>query len=125
MPHKVLIAEDEEAIARLVQATVEKAGLEARVALDGKAAIELLQQETFVGVILDLLMPHYDGSEVLRRIRSNEATRDLPVIILATCPPSEADELIRAYEFAPTRFIRKPFDPRELIGQVRGFVTLL
>lgn len=114
MAKRVLIAEDEEAIARLVQATVSRAGYEGRIALDGKIALELLDSETFDGVILDLLMPHYDGAEVLKRIRNRESTRVLPVIILATCPPSEAEELIRAYEFAPTRFIRKPFNPPEL-----------
>jgi DNA-binding response OmpR family regulator len=118
MGKRVLIAEDEEAIARLVQASLKKAGHEGVIALDGRIAIHRLDTETFDFVVLDLLMPYYDGSEVLRHIRTREKTRDLPVVILATCPPSEADELIRAYEYSPIKFIRKPFTPSELIEVV-------
>ncbi|MGV3618938.1 MAG: response regulator [Fimbriimonas sp.] len=116
MSKRVLIAEDDEAIARLVQASLKKAGHEGIIALDGRIAMQKLDAEAFDFVILDLLMPYYDGGEVLKRIRTNPATRDLPVVILATCPPSEADELIRAYEYAPTKFIRKPFNPSELLA---------
>ena len=115
MARKVLIAEDEDPIARLVQATVEKAGFTGVIAHDGRQAIEALDQHQFDRVILDLLMPHYDGAEVLKRIRGRSETQGIPVVILATCPPSEADELIRAYAHAPTRFLRKPFNPSELI----------
>ncbi len=123
MGKRVLIAEDDEAIARLVQASLQKAGYEAVTALDGREAMKRLQGETFDAVVLDLLMPYYDGAEVLRRIRSTETTRQLPVVILATCPPSEADELIRAYEFAPTTFIRKPFNPSELLAVLDASVA--
>jgi DNA-binding response OmpR family regulator len=116
MGKRVLIAEDEEAIARLVQTSLQKAGHTATIALDGRIAMQKLATEEFDFVVLDLLMPYYDGSEVLRRIRTTPATRELPVVILATCPPSEADELIRAYEYAPTKFIRKPFNPSELLA---------
>lgn len=116
MGKRVLIAEDEEAIARLVQTSLQKAGHTATIALDGRIAMQKLATDEFDFVVLDLLMPYYDGSEVLRRIRTTPATRNLPVVILATCPPSEADELIRAYEYAPTKFIRKPFNPSELLA---------
>jgi two-component system alkaline phosphatase synthesis response regulator PhoP len=116
MPGRVLIAEDEEAIARLVQTSLEKAGYEATIALDGREAIRLIGIERFDFVVLDLLMPYYDGGEVLKRLRTTEWSRQIPVIILATCPPSEADELIRAYAYTPTQFIRKPFNPSELLA---------
>jgi len=120
MGKRILIAEDEEAIARLVKASLQRAGHEGVIALDGRAALKLLETEKFDFVFLDLLMPYYDGTEVLRRIRTMEATRDLPVVILATCPPTEAEQIIAAYEMSPTKFIRKPFNPQELLDAVDG-----
>lgn len=120
MGKHILIAEDDEAIARLVKASLEKAGHQAHVALDGRLAMQALDDSSFDFVVLDLLMPYYDGSEVLRKIRTTDATKNIPVVILATCPPSEADELIAAYAWSPTKFIRKPFNPKELLAVVNS-----
>jgi len=116
MARHVLIAEDEGAIARLVEANLVKHGYEVTIARDGREAMQRIDAEKFDAFVLDLIMPYWDGVEVLRHLRRQEATRQAPVVILATCPPSEADELIAAYEYTPTKYLQKPFDPVTLLA---------
>jgi PAS domain S-box-containing protein len=71
-------------------------------------------------ILLDLMMPAPDGYEVLRRVRANPATRDIPVLVL-TALDAEG-EIVRAFEAGADDFVRKPFKPVELVARVRGLL---
>ncbi len=80
MVKRILVVEDEKAIARVMSLKLRQAGLEVSVAVDGAKAIELLDAETFDCVLLDLILPEKDGFTVLQHIR--ETNTELKVVIL-------------------------------------------
>jgi CheY-like chemotaxis protein len=124
----VLLAEDEPHVAKLVDFKLGGDGFEVVHALDGGRAIALLPSRSWVLVILDVLMPVADGWEVLRAIRSSElpAIRALPVLVLSG-NPEQKDPLSSlpgnpgsGIPLGPTHYLRKPFDPAELLRRVRA-----
>jgi two-component system response regulator MtrA len=82
------------------------------VARDGAAALARVGERLPAAAVLDIAMPELDGLEVLRRIRADPATAELPVVLLSA-RAQEAD-VARGYEEGASRYIRKPFSPREL-----------
>jgi len=90
---------------------------EVRVARDGAEALELLQTVTPELVLLDLKLPKVDGLEVLRRIRADERTRLLPVVILTSS--KEERDLVAGYGLGANSYIRKPVDFAQFVEAVR------
>ena len=113
----ILVAEDEEHIAKLVQFKLRKEGLEVTVARNGQEAVEALEspvaERPFSLLVLDVMMPILDGWQVLKKLRSSMPERkDLPVLML-TAKSGETD-MAKSAELGATRFLKKPFDPAEL-----------
>ena len=90
---------------------------EVRVARDGAEALELLRTVTPELVLLDLKLPKVDGLEVLRRIRADERTRLLPVVILTSS--KEERDLVAGYGLGANSYIRKPVDFAQFVEAVR------
>ncbi len=115
MPHRVLIVEDEQKIARLVRLYLEEAGFAVEVVHDGALALPAFRHERPDLVILDLNLPGVDGLDVCRTLRRES---DVPVIML-TARSEEADRLI-GLEMGADDYIVKPFSPREVVARVRA-----
>jgi DNA-binding response OmpR family regulator len=111
----ILIIEDEEAIARLLQLYLEQAGYRTRIASDGITGLELHARERPHLVLLDLMLPGLDGLEVCKRIRSWANT---PLLML-TARQSEEDRIL-GLELGADDYITKPFSPREVVSRVRA-----
>ena len=101
-----------------------------RVARDGVAAIELLLESSDLSppavVLLDLKLPGVDGFGVLRRIRGDPRTWNLPVVILTSS--NEPDDLLKAYRLGANSYVRKPMSFRELLvatQQIAAYWLLL
>ena len=90
---------------------------EVRVARDGAEALQLLQSNVPEVVLLDLKLPKVDGLEVLRRIRADERTRLLPVIILTSS--KEESDLVSGYGLGANSYVRKPVDFAQFVEAVR------
>lgn len=90
---------------------------EVRVARDGAEALQLLETITPELVLLDLKLPKVDGLEVLRRIRADERTRLLPVVILTSS--KEERDLVSGYGLGANSYIRKPVDFAQFVEAVR------
>jgi DNA-binding response OmpR family regulator len=116
----LLVADDDEDILMLVQATLAGAGYEVVVARDGARALALVRERTPAAAVLDIAMPEVDGLEVLAEIRADPATAGLPVVLLSA-RAQEAD-VARGYELGASKYIRKPFSPRELRAAVEELV---
>ena len=108
-PVKVLVVDDEAEIRDLCRVNLEFAGHEVSEAGNGAEAIDLLERDRPDFVFLDLMMPEVDGWEVLRSIRTNEDTADLPVVLL-TARGTDEDQ-IRGWEQGIFDYIVKPFNP--------------
>src|SRR3972149_3862084 len=82
MAKKILIVDDEEDIVNLVRMILEDAGYQVYASTDGREALEKLRKDTYDLVLLDLMMPFFSGWEVLKELRENSLTKDLPVALL-------------------------------------------
>lgn len=113
----ILIAEDEERMRRLVKDFLTKDGYTVIEAADGQEAMDII--ETKLGqlsmIILDVMMPHYDGWSVLRHIRKKDA--NIPVIML-TARSEDSDEVF-GLELGASDYITKPFSPIVLMARVK------
>jgi DNA-binding response OmpR family regulator len=107
---KVLVVEDEPALAETIQYSLEREGLRVKVAADGLSALERFRTEQPSLVLLDLMLPELSGLDVLRSIRE-EST--VPIVIL-TAKDSEADK-VAGLELGADDYVTKPFSMRELV----------
>ncbi len=114
---RILIVEDHPLIAELVETRLRIEGLQPVKCPGGREAIALLDTDTFDAVILDIMMPDVDGYEVLRHIRANSRTADLPVIFL-TAKSTPAD-IEKGVALGANHYITKPFSGLDLIRKVR------
>lgn len=106
---RVLVVDDEPAIRALCRVNLQVAGLEVVEAVDGAEALALAARELPDIVLLDVMMPRLDGWEVARRLRSEETTREIPVVFLSARTAPE--DRRRGYEAGAVGYVAKPFDP--------------
>lgn len=119
---KVLIVDDEELNVRFLTTFLTRKGYEAVAADRGAAAIRLIESAMPDVVLLDAMMPEMDGFEVCRRLRSNEATRLLP-IIMVTALHSVEDE-VKAIDAGADDFLPKPINNLELTARLRSLLRI-
>jgi DNA-binding response OmpR family regulator len=114
---KVVVVEDESAIADAIKARLEQEGFDVEVAGDGPGAVELIERSHPDLVVLDLMLPGFDGLEVCRRIQEH---RHVPVIMV-TAKDSETDVLV-GLGVGADDYITKPFSMRELVARVHALL---
>ena len=114
----VLVVEDDDALATLLQYNLEKEGYEVRLAPDGEEALVAVDEQAPDLVVLDWMLPKVSGVEVCRRLRSRPATRNLPVIML-TARAEETDR-IRGLDTGADDYLTKPFSMTELAARIRA-----
>ncbi len=113
----VLIVDDYPTLAELVEWRLRVAGMLTRICPGGAEAMRVVREERVDLVILDVMMPEVDGYEVIRLIRDQEHTRQLPVIMLTAC--STEAEIAEAMALGADYYITKPFNAVELVRQVK------
>ena len=113
MGKKVLIVDDEEIIRKFLRINLLKWGYEVKEAMDGVQALEQLGNDNYDLLICDILMPNKNGWEVLKAVRLNPKTKDIPVIIL-TAKNEDAD-MFKGYELGTNYYMTKPFTKDQLL----------
>src|SRR5438067_1830088 len=114
MAATVLVVEDEEAIASVVRAYLERDGYRVQWVGSGQACLDALAREPAQLVVLDIGLPDFDGFEVCRRIR----TRSQVPIIMLTARDEEVDR-VAGLEVGADDYVAKPFSPRELVAGLK------
>ncbi len=117
MPKKILAVDDERHIVRLVEVNLQRAGYEVVTAFDGREALEKVKSENPDLVVLDVMMPYMDGFEVLKHLKADPATAEIPVILL-TAKAQDAD-VFRGWQSGVDCYLTKPFNPMELLTFVK------
>ena len=112
---RVLVVDDERAIADLVVELLAREGMDARACYSGDAALDAFAKETFDIVILDIMMPGIDGFEVCSRLR---AASDVPIIFLSA-KDEETDKVV-GLMLGGDDYVVKPFKHRELVARIRA-----
>ncbi|WP_300555024.1 phosphate regulon transcriptional regulator PhoB [Maricaulis sp.] len=116
-PH-VLVVEDEDALATLLQYNLEKEGYQVSAAGDGEEALIMAEEETPDLVLVDWMLPKVSGIEVCRRLRSRQETANVPIIML-TARGEETDR-VRGLDTGADDYIVKPFSMTELFARIRA-----
>ena len=122
MNARVLCIEDEPEISELLRLILSRAGYKVIKAENGPKGLEFLNSETVDLILLDLVMPEMDGWEVYQRLKANERTRDIPVIIV-TAKAQRIDRVLGLYIVGADDYITKPFSPKALISSVEEILA--
>lgn len=115
---KVLVVDDEPDIVDLVAYNLGKEGFHVSSASDGEEALARIRKGKFDFVILDIMLPGLQGTELCRILRNDPKTKNLPIILL-TAKGEEVDRII-GLEIGADDYVTKPFSPRELVARVKA-----
>ncbi|WP_077327420.1 response regulator transcription factor [Virgibacillus siamensis] len=118
MGKRILIVDDEKSIVTLLKFNVEQAGFEADVAFDGREAVNMVEQNHYDLVILDLMLPEMDGMDVCKHLRNNKI--DVPILML-TAKDDEFDKVL-GLELGADDYLTKPFSPKEVVARIKAIL---
>jgi DNA-binding response OmpR family regulator len=116
----VLAADDDKLIRDLIQFRLERSGYEVVTAVDGEEALRCARERPPDVAVLDVMMPKLNGYEVIRRLRAEDETSRVPVILL-TARNQEAD-VAQGFDVGADDYITKPFSPQELRARVQSIL---
>lgn len=115
-PARVLVVEDDEDLARVVQLNLEGSGYEVEFARNGVEALEQVRQTDPDLVLLDVMMPVMDGWQTLQELKADTETARVPVVMLTAL--AEERDVIQGHLAGAVRYVTKPFEMRELLTSV-------
>ena len=116
----ILVVEDEEAIQELVRYNLSREGFMVQEAASGEEALERVHKQAPALILLDLMLPELDGLEVCKRLKMDERTQHIPIIMLTA--KSEDADVVTGLELGADDYITKPFSPRVLVARVRALL---
>ena len=120
-PQKILVADDEVFMLRLLEMTFKKGGYDVITCRDGKAALVTAFAEQPQLIVLDVMMPGLDGLGALRLLKDNPATKNIPVVVLTA--KGHSLTRIDAVLAGAVLFLAKPFSPNELLSAVQKILS--
>ncbi len=117
---RILVVEDERAIREMVAFTLKRAGFAVREAEDASAARRIIADNRPDLILLDWMLPDLSGLELARALRRDEATRELPILML-TARAAEDDKVL-GLESGADDYLTKPFSARELVARIQALL---
>lgn len=120
MNNKILVVDDDNAINELIKVNLELCGYKVVQAYEGTTGFALCKQEIPSLVILDVMMPEVDGFTVAQRIRKNETTKNIPILMLTAL--SQLNDKVNGFNIGVDDYLVKPFEMEELQVRVRALL---
>lgn len=120
MNNKILVVDDDNAINELIKVNLELCGYKVIQAYEGTTGFALCKQEIPSLVILDVMMPEVDGFTVAQRIRKNETTKNIPILMLTAL--SQLNDKVNGFNIGVDDYLVKPFEMEELQVRVRALL---
>lgn len=118
MTKKILIVDDEKPIREMVGFALRRADFESLEAADARSALGVIADQAPDLVLLDWMLPDLSGIELARRIKKDERTRELPIIMLTA--RTEENDRIAGLDVGADDYVTKPFSPRELVARIHA-----
>jgi two-component system phosphate regulon response regulator PhoB len=116
--NSVLVVEDEDAIRAMLTLVLEQAGFETIAVASAAEAQKTLEQSMVDLILLDWMLPGISGAEWARRLKKEDAYRELPIILLTA--RGEEEDKVKGLEIGADDYITKPFSPKELVARIRA-----
>lgn len=118
---KILIVEDDSFVMDIYQTKLGQSGYEVTGADNGLEALKAIEKDTFDLMLLDIIMPYMDGLEVLKKVKSDEKNKDLPIILLTNL--SQKEEVDKGLELGASDYlIKSHFTPSEVLEKIKGYL---
>src|SRR6195256_805873 len=117
---KILIIDDEQDVIDLLSLHLRKAGFALSTATDGATGLRLAREESPALIVLDLMLPKMPGLEICKVLKTDAATRGIPVLML-TAKAEEIDRIV-GLEFGADDYVTKPFSPREILLRIKAII---
>ena len=117
---KVLVVDDEIYIVHILDFSLGMEGYEVVTALDGEQALQKAQETKPDLIVLDIMMPKLDGYETCKMLKADEATKNIPVILLSA-KGRNVDQKV-GFEVGADDYITKPFSPRKLVERINAIL---
>ena len=114
---KVLVVDDDDRVREMIEFRLTLFGYEVVQATNGQEGLVAVRREQPDLVLLDVMMPELDGFQVCRRLKQDEATKGIPVVMLTA--KAEAKDVTRAFESGADDYVVKPYDPAVLQAKVK------
>ena len=118
MKQRILVIEDEPALAEMLRYNLEKEGYDVATAADGEKGLVAVDEAKPDLILLDWMLPHISGLEVCRQLRRKRDTQEIPVIMLTA--RGEENDRVRALDVGADDYVTKPFSPGELTARIRA-----
>jgi len=118
MKEKILVVDDEKDILELIDFNLSKNGYRVRSVTSGEEALELIKENDYDLIILDLMLPGVDGFDITKVIKADKYKANIP-IVMVTAKADEADK-VAGFEIGADHYVTKPFSPRELLAIVKA-----
>jgi DNA-binding response OmpR family regulator len=122
MQPRVLVADDDPVILRLLEVNLGLEGFAVETASGGEEAVTRAAETPPDVIILDVMMPGMSGYDVVGRLREDPTTAEIPVVFLSA--RAQEEDRARGRELGVAAYVTKPFDPGELVGLVRRLATV-
>jgi two-component system phosphate regulon response regulator PhoB len=115
---KILVVDDEEDILELVRYNLAREGYKILCASSGEDGLKVAKAEKPNLIVLDLMLPGIDGLDVTRRLKADDATRKIPIVMLTA--KGEESDIVTGLELGAEDYITKPFSPRVLVARIKA-----
>jgi two-component system, OmpR family, alkaline phosphatase synthesis response regulator PhoP len=117
---RILVVDDEEDLLELVNYNLGREGFRVECVASGEAALAAARKNLPDLIVLDLLLPNVDGLEVCRRLKSDDKTKHIPIVMLTA--KSEESDMVAGLELGADDYVTKPFSPRVLLARIRAIL---
>jgi CheY-like chemotaxis protein len=118
---RILVCDDDPVILRLLEVNLQLEGFEVLLAHHGQEALDIATSHRPDLVILDIMMPQMDGYEACERLKSDSATKDIPIVFLSA--KAQQSDIDKGREYGVADYLTKPFDPSRLVEVVQRLVN--
>jgi DNA-binding response OmpR family regulator len=115
---KILIVEDDPTTVQLIEFLLKKNNFEVLIAYNGEEALQITKKEKSDLILMDVMMPKMDGIEAIEKLKKDENTRDIPIVILSAL--GQEMDVMRGLQAGASGYIVKPFSPKELLEEIKA-----
>lgn len=120
--HTVLIIDDNPMNTELLKEALEQIGQNSVVTHSGKQALDLVEQEKFDLILLDVMMPEMNGFDVIKQLKSNTSTKDIPVIFVSAL--DQTNDIVKGFDLGSYEYVTKPFKIEELKARILSILKI-